>query len=352
MNLAAHRVPGNRGAVSGCGRELLRRRVRRFAGTISLCANGLCRTWLSGFRISRYARFRNDVGGIDSGMAGLCEQFVKLDLDHPCWRDYSQLLQRLGLDAAIPDHMPAIADLNSLLDQQLLQKAGKLIRFVPAGQLPAVAYEEHVFRTGEISTRQDNWHDVFNALVWLRFPRIKAAMNASHFEEIRRGNTITRGPIRDALTLFDECGVIVVGDAEQPLQALAERDWKQLFGRHRSAWQRHLRVTVLGHALLERFLNPYKAITAQGMIFRTEPDFLQQPDELQIEQLDRLLASDIQAGLRLRSSAELSPLPLMGIPGWWSGTPQDDIFYADEVVFRPPPEGFRRAMISPLEISR
>jgi len=37
----------------------------------------------------------------------------------------------------------------------------------------------------------------------------------------------------------------------------------------------------------------------------------------------------------LRGSADLSPLPLMGIPGWWAGGPQDQSFYDDQSVFRP-----------------
>lgn len=275
---------------------------------------------------------------------------MKLDLNHPCWQGYVGLLQSLGLDTATPDYLPAAAELNRLLEQQILQKVGKPIRFVSAEQLPGVNYEEHIYHNGEISTRANNWHDLFNALVWARFPRIRVAMNACHFEEIQRGNTETRGPVRDALTLFDECGVIVVGDQPAPLQALADRNWQQLFLEHRSAWQHNLQVFVLGHALLEKFLDPYKALTAQVMIFRVKTGFLQQPDGQQAEQLDGLLASQIQAGLRLRSSAELSPLPLMGIPGWWPGAPQDEDFYADEQVFRRPSTGFRPATVYPLEM--
>ena len=258
-------------------------------------------------------------------------------------QDYGQRVQHSVFECLIDP-----AQLKQL--QHILQKIGKPIRFVPAEQLPAVAYEEHISQTGEISTRADNWHDLFSALAWVRFPRIKAAMNARHFAEIQRGNSVTRGPVRDALTLFDECGVIVVGDQHAPLQVLAERNWQQLFREHRSSWQYNLRVFVVGHALLERFLKPYKAITAQVMIFQAKTDFLQQADERQAEQLDKLLATQIQTGLSLRSSAELSPLPLMGIPGWWSGGPQDEDFYVDEQVFRRPVSDSSPAVVYPLGI--
>ena len=280
---------------------------------------------------------------MDSGLA------MKLDLGHPGWRDYAASLQQLGFRAGVPQRPPAVADLNRLLDQYPSQQAGKAIRFVAAGQLPAISYEEHIFDTGEISTRENNWHDVFNALVWMRFPRIKSAINARHWAEIRSGHTRERGLVRDALTLFDECGVIVVGSHQPAVKALAERNWQQLFGEHRSAWQTDIRVFVPGHALLEKFLQPYKAITAQVLVFRCEAAFLQQDDDAQAGQVDRLLAQQIGEARVLNASAELSPLPLMGIPGWWPSGSQDEAFYADSRVFRAPPEDFRPVGIHPLE---
>ena len=32
--------------------------------------------------------------------------------------------------------------------------------------------------------RADNWHDLFNVLVWCTFPRAKAALNACHVREM------------------------------------------------------------------------------------------------------------------------------------------------------------------------
>lgn len=245
--------------------------------------------------------------------------------------------------------MPGPEEMNTALLPHIQRQTGRPVRFVAAEKLPGVAYEEHIFNTGEISTRSDNWHDLFNALVWARFPRIKLAMNATHHAELQKGDGSDRGPVRDVLTLFDECGVIFVGDRIEPLEALASRDWQTLFCRHRELWQNHLRVYVLGHALLEKFLNPYKSITAQTLIFQTKAGYLQQDRAAQREQLDSLLASQVKTGLRLRSSAELSPLPLMGIPGWWPAELQNEDFYADEKVFRSPHAGFRPANILQME---
>ena len=227
------------------------------------------------------------------------------------------------------------------------KRTGSAFNFVAADELPGVAYEQHIFDTGEISTRQDNWHDLFNALVWARFPRTKSAMNASHHAEMSVSSNTKRGPVRDALTLFDECGVVVFGSHLPSLQALANRDWQTAFCEHRLAWRRELGVFVPGHALLEKFLDPYKAITAQALILRVPPAFMQLDREAQREWIDDWLAEQVQAQTRLRSSRELSPLPLMGIPGWWKKAEQDEVFYADKDVFRPPASGFSRAPVIP-----
>jgi hypothetical protein len=269
----------------------------------------------------------------------------QLNLSLPCWQDYRELLQQLKLGDSAQTEFPSPAVLNVLISKTIRQRTGKSVSFVPAEDLPAVAYEQHIFDTGEICTRQDNWHDLFNALVWARFPRTKSAMNASHHAEMSVSSNTMRGPVRDALTLFDECGVVVVGSHPALLHALAKRDWQVAFCEQRQAWQKELGVFVPGHALLEKFLDPYKAITAQALILQVSPRFMQLDRETQRERIDEWLAHQVQAQACLRSSRELSPLPLMGIPGWWEQTEQGEAFYADKDVFRPPAKGFSPAPI-------
>ena len=91
---------------------------------------------------------------------------------------------------------------------------GAPVRFVPSSDSDE-PYELHVERTREVPTRPDNWHDVFNALAWCAFPQTKRVLNHRHGEEIRRrGATGARGTVRDALSLFDEGGVIVASARE------------------------------------------------------------------------------------------------------------------------------------------
>lgn len=268
-----------------------------------------------------------------------------LNLESPYWQDYRELMMQLGVGPSDNAQVPGPDQLNALFAAHIQQQTGRPIRFVAADQLGSVNYEEHIYRTGEVSTRQDNWHDLFNALVWARFPRIKTAMNASHYAEFQKASGPDRGPVRDTLTLFDECGAIVVSDRAEPLDALANRDWQKLFCTQRKLWHSHAHVFVLGHALLEKFLDPYKSITAQTLIVQVQTDFLQLARAEQREPLDSLLANQVNTGLHLCSSAELSPLPLMGIPGWWPTEAQDMDFYADASVFRSPRAGFRPATI-------
>lgn len=244
--------------------------------------------------------------------------------EHPCWDGYRTLLDRLSGEC-----FPGPAKLNELLPTDLENAAGHRIRFRSSAELPGVVYEKHIYETGEISTREEHWHDLFNALVWCRLPRLKVAMNAVHYDHLDEEENGRRGDQRDALTLLDECGVIVTGPDSGLLEALAAREWRSAFVEHRQAWE-ETRVLICGHAILEKFLDPYKSVTAQAV-------YLCDSEPRAIEEVDKLLAETLLDGELMSSPKDLLPLPLMGIPGWWPHGAQDAAFYADQGVFRPPP---------------
>ena len=83
-------------------------------------------------------------------------------------------------------------------------------RFVPQTDLPeGMAYERFIFDHGAVPTR-DGLHDFFNGLCWLRFPQSKLQLNRLQGAEIaQQGVSATRGPVRDALTLFDEIAALL-----------------------------------------------------------------------------------------------------------------------------------------------
>src|SRR5690606_22316861 len=120
--------------------------------------------------------------------------------------------------------------------------------------------------TGEVETRPENWHDLFNALVWIAFPRAKAAINAQHaalLEERGDAEARHRGPERDALTLFDEGGVVVATCAPQLMRLVRDFEWKALFWERREALVATTRFLAFGHACYEQALAPYIGMVAK-----------------------------------------------------------------------------------------
>jgi hypothetical protein len=223
--------------------------------------------------------------------------------------------------------------LNEWLPPGAKSGGGKRLRFVPASSIPGVEYERHIFEAGEVSTRVDSWHDLFNALVWCAMPRLKAAMNALHYAHLEEAHDGRRGAQRDALTLLDESGALVVSRDRSLLEALAARDWRRAFLGRANAWQHEVRVVICGHGLMEKLQAPYKSITAHALLLYEGANSGAVRSDDYLANLDAALAARLLGGL-CRSPADLSPLPLMGIPGWWPGGDQGRKFYEDPDVFR------------------
>jgi hypothetical protein len=160
-------------------------------------------------------------------------------------------------------------------------------------------------------------------------------MNSLHFNAPTNSNSNSRGALLDALTLFDESGSIVFSNHSKALETLAQRQWTGVF--RNKEFQRQTQVLICGHAMLEKYLSPYKAMTAKALLVKVDSDTINLPRDTLLAKLDKKLAESLLAGKVLTTPACLTPLPLAGIPGWWPGGPQDDDFYADAKVFRPAP---------------
>ena len=209
------------------------------------------------------------------------------------------------------------------LAQALNAEAGATMRFVAQSELPeAVAYEDYIFRSGQCPTR-DNAHDFFNGLCWLRFPEIKKRLNQLQAAEIASaGVRQLRGPVRDALTVFDENAALLL--APPPLwDALLAQDWHKLFIELRPLWQQ-AQLVLFGHALLEKLLHPRKAITAHV--------YCAQAAIISIADMDRWVAQDLS--VEKLAGKPFAPLPVLGVPLWWPEN-ENFSFYDDSQVFRP-----------------
>ncbi len=206
---------------------------------------------------------------------------------------------------------------------EVLDGAGAPLRFVPQTELPqGVAYERFIFEQQRVPTR-DGLHDFFNGLVWLHFPKTKQGLNQLQAAQIAADGVLpVRGPVRDALTVFDENAALLQAP-DMLWEALAARDWQQLFTGLRPLWAQS-RLTLFGHALLEKLVLPRKAITAH--VYRV-------PLELAPAALDAWLAQDLAA--KRLAAKPFTPLPVLGVPGWWPAN-REPSFYDDAQVFRPP----------------
>jgi Protein of unknown function (DUF3025) len=211
--------------------------------------------------------------------------------------------------------------LNALAEERDIKtESGKPVRFVPPGTKD-IYYELKVFETGRVETRPDNLHDFFNALAWLAFPRTKARINALHAAEIPREGA-RRGRLRDLLTLFDEGGAIVQCDDVDLIALLKDYCWKELFWENRERARAAMRIVVLGHAVLEKALEPWPGITCKAIIVPAGGD----PDAHAQGWLARLEPGATPQGL--------PPLPIFGYPGWFPASERAE-FYDDARYFRP-----------------
>lgn len=237
---------------------------------------------------------------------------------------------------------PGLDDLNALLETcHPVPKVrdGAPLRFVPqsAGRQPFEGqYEPRGYLKGEVQSREHNWHDLFNALVWLTFPSAKSAINAGHYAALLAGagQGGRRGGARDGLTLLDESGVIVASAEPELESLLREFRWKELFWNQRARFPAGMGFFLFGHGLLEKALRPYVGMTGQGIVLGVDKGFFGKTEEARLAELDRALAARLAASGEGFSPRDLTPVPLLGVPGW-SSQSRDPAFYDETGYFRP-----------------
>lgn len=243
------------------------------------------------------------------------------------WRQQGVQLQ------SSPDWRAAINE--AAAARELSNQRGLPLRFIAQELLPSdTGYEAFIHQHAQVPTR-DNLHDFFNGLAWLRFPQIKRTLNALQAAEITRRLAIpsatgSRGRQRDAATLFDENAALFISSDTRLIDALRAHDWQEVLQSRASDFGRCCTVELFGHALLEKLVQPYKAITAHAWVVAVEPAWFALSEPARWAQMDAHLASQLKAGF---TSADFTPLPVLGVPQWWPD--QSAAFYADASVFRP-----------------
>ena len=253
--------------------------------------------------------------------------FSAIDWQRP-WLSH---LRELGHQLAVsPDWIATATELAR--ERGLNNAAGLPVVFVPQDALPnSIGYEAHISATGQVPTR-DNLHDFFNALIWLHFPLTKRTLNQLQAQEIhRQPQKNLRGRQRDAATLFDENAALFISKDPAKIAFLKCREWRALLFSDARNFHSECTVILFGHALLEKLIHPYKAITAHVWSMPSETFITDYRAGFSLAEVDDTLASSIASGF---TSHDFSHLPVLGVPGWWEG--QNEAFYADAAVFRTP----------------
>lgn len=239
--------------------------------------------------------------------------------------------------------LPGVDALNAVLErlaQPPQAASGAPVRFVLPAR-GAAGYEERVYANGEVETRPDNWHDFFNALAWLAYPRTKRILNGRHHaarHAQHAAGSAARGAVRDAVTQFDECGIVVASVAPTLVDLIRAHEWKELFWMHRAQLARDMRFFVFGHATWDQLRAPFVGLTAKAVFLDVEAAWLARPVERQAADVDARLAEIFLRPDAYAQPRDFQPLPLLGIPGVVAES-EAPSYYDDVRQFRPKKRG-------------
>lgn len=283
------------------------------------------------------------------------------------------LLEEVGLLSN--DEFPTPEQLNELTTRYYDHWQGPLFK----GQSQFSNDDERYYETiisedGVVPTREHSWHDLFNALIWLQFPKTKSLLNALHISDINAHGVNPRTARRNRITHFDECGVVLAIEApdsaalnklkrtatladsysgatgkamqgapcdsdtlETFLAELASHQWERVFVEKRTLWHTQVSPFIFGHANLEMMLNPFIGLTGKWLAVSVPQGFSRLDKWQQRLVLDDAMTARINALNYFESTPLLKPLPLLGVPLWHGQ--QDEVFYQNKDYFRPLREG-------------
>lgn len=232
------------------------------------------------------------------------------------------------------DGWPTLDDLNSTWPKTLATaQAPSMPRLRFVAQTEALLddglhYETRIHQRGDIATRPENWHDLFNALAWLQHPSLKLALNQRQAGDVAGLGPNHRSRGQEAMTQFDEAGCVVLLRDPGLLALWDAHDWPGLFWREREAWSDgRIDLVLFGHALYEHALVPEVLLVGKCLLATAALG------GGGIEKAVERIANGIADGDLLLDPSELRPLPLSGIPGWHAET--DSLqFYLTAPCFR------------------
>lgn len=230
---------------------------------------------------------------------------------------------------------PSVAMLNACAQGLRHAHTQGLMRFVHQDSellADGMHYEDRIHTHNEIPTRAMNWHDLLNAVIWLRWSRMKSALNRRQVDDIVKVGPRLRTRAQCALTHFDEAGVAVRISDDIALAHWDAHEWP-LLARRLQTHPTACGVIVFGHAVLEHALDPSRLLVGKALLVRAEAS-------LATEEWMASMADRIACGDALNDPLELRPLPLAVLPGWHAQS-TEDAFLHTAPCFQPLREGRR-----------
>jgi len=192
-------------------------------------------------------------------------------------------------------------------------------------------YEPRVFLKGELQTRTQNWHDFFNAIIWLKFPETKKTLNTLHFKQAKqRLKGSNRSTLENRITQFDECGAIVITNNKKLLELIKNHQWQELFLNNKTEFEENIKCVIFGHAIFEKSLNPYIGLTCHCLLIESN-DLLEDLKNDEFSNLDQKIATIWNSKIA-SAPLKFNALPILGIPGYWPE--QNTLFYKNTKYFR------------------
>jgi len=252
----------------------------------------------------------------------------------PLFNSISPALQRWK-DGS--EHWPSLSVFNESIPTEIKNNNGKTVKFVPQGKKTenfSEQYEPRIYERGEVQTREDNWHDFFQVLVWQTYPRTKSLLNELHYnaskKRLKEGIN-QRSPIENFVTLFDECGAVILTSNARLVEEIKDARWNSIFVKNRDKFGTEIECTVFGHAMFEKAISPYIGMTSHCLFLNVDSDFFLLSREEKNKHIDLALVSAIESFSDITTKL-LSPLPLLGVPGWYAD--QSNEFYNNVSYFR------------------
>jgi Protein of unknown function (DUF3025) len=227
---------------------------------------------------------------------------------------------------------PQRGDLERMYRALVGERAGEPLRFVENvrkqdksdGQQVRVdrLYDARISLQGEVPTREQDWHDFFNALCFATFPLAKRALHRRQYralsERIQPGMKRlppSRTPEQDSLTLFDEGGAVIAAEAAVHAQLMASESGARPECLRSAVAAGRARVIPFGHALFEHLVEGLRCPGGSTRILALADT--RGPDRELLDAVDRALSAELSdpsafrtpregAHMRLAATLELS----------------------------------------------